>query len=55
MVVYCLKISLGVGPRKKNPSNTPDSNIQRVDTSGTSFLFAPGLVEKKLEMVEKNP
>jgi len=38
IAVYCLKISLGVGPIKKNPSKIPDSNIQCVVTSGTSVL-----------------
>jgi hypothetical protein len=48
-----LKISLGVGPIKKNPSKIPDSNIQCVVTSGTSPLEAAGFVAKKLVMVEK--
>jgi len=39
IAVYCLKISLGVGPIKKNPSKIPDSNIQCVVTSGTSSFF----------------
>jgi len=38
IVVYCLKISLGFGPRKKNPSKMPDSNIQCVVTSGSSVF-----------------
>lgn len=52
MVVYCLKISLGVGPMKKKPSKMPDSNIQCVVTSGTSALSFP-FDPKKLLMVDK--
>jgi hypothetical protein len=52
-VVYCLNMSLGVGPRKKKPSNMPDSNIHRVVTSGTSLALLLPLVPKKLLMVEK--
>jgi hypothetical protein len=48
-----LKISLVVGPMKKNPSKIPDSNIQCVVTSGTSSLWVFGFVAKKLATVEK--
>lgn len=44
IAVYCLKISLGVGPIKKNPSKIPASNIQCVATSGISSLFVFDLV-----------
>jgi hypothetical protein len=53
IAVYCLKISLGVGPIKKNPSKMPDSNIQCVVTSGTSLLSLLDFVPKKLVIVEK--
>jgi hypothetical protein len=53
IAVYCLKISRGVGPRKKKPSNIPDSNIQCVETSGTSLLSVFNLVAKKFVIVEK--
>jgi hypothetical protein len=52
-VVYCLKISFGVGPIKKKPSKMPDSNIQCVVTSGTSVLSLFDFVPKKLVIVEK--
>lgn len=52
-VLYCLKTSVGFGPRKKNPSKMPDSNIQCVVTSGTSLLSLPLFEPKKLLMVER--
>ena len=53
IAVYCLKISLGFGPRKKNPSNIPDSKIQCVVTSGISLVWPLGFVAKKFATVEK--
>jgi hypothetical protein len=53
ITVYCLKTSRGVGPIKKNPSKIPDSNIQCVVTSGTSFILVVGFVAKKFATVEK--
>lgn len=53
IAVYCLKMSLGVGPRKKKPSKMPDSNIQWVVTSGRSALSVEDLLENKLATFEK--
>lgn len=53
--VYCLKISRGVGPSKKNPSKIPDSNIQCVVTSGTSLSLEPDLLENNEVNVERKP